>query len=265
MTSFEFRAHPVGPEVMLAFVLYPGDRAKEILDACTDYMAGAPEDVAPLAFLGRVPGEEPFPADWHGKPFVAVAAVHPGSVAEGERVLQPLRELGDPIVDLSAAMPYVEAQSLLDEEYPNGRRYYWKSINLTGLVDGAIEQLTASAEAAPSDLSTIDIWFQGGAMARVAPEDTAFGDRRAPIVIGVEANWEGAEHDEANIAWARLCIEDLRPFGGGTYLNFPGFLEDRERMLRESYGANYDRLVAVKTRYDPTNLFRVNQNIPPAT
>jgi FAD/FMN-containing dehydrogenase len=117
-----------------------------------------------------------------------------------------------------------------------------------------------------SELSTIDVWFQGGAMARVAPEATAFGDRSAPILIGVEANWEGAGDDEENIAWARRCVDDLRRFSeGGVYLNFPGFMEEREELLRAAFGANYDRLVEAKTRYDPANVFRVNQNIPPAT
>jgi FAD/FMN-containing dehydrogenase len=266
VTSFEYRLHPVGPEVMFCFVFYPGERAAAVLGSYERYMAEAPDEVGPLAFLGRVPRHEMFPVEWHGRPFVAVAAMYAGRAEEGERVVRPLRELGEPIADLSARMPYVEAQTLLDEDYPDGWRYYWKSVNLRGLGEEAIGRLVALAEAAPSDHSTIDVWYHGGAMARIGASETAFGDRSAPILIAPEANWEHAADDEANIAWARDCIAQMQRFSdGGTYLNFPGFLEEGERMLRGAYGDNYERLVALKDRYDPTNLFRINQNIPPTT
>jgi len=266
VTSFEFTAHPLGREVAFAYVLYPGEQAPGILRNVDDYMADATDEVAPLAFFGRVPQTEAFPAEAHGRPYLAVLAAYVGGADEGERVLRLLRALGDPIVDLSGRMPFVELQKILDEDYPNGRHYYWKSIELTELSDGAIEQLMTSADEMRSDLSTIDVWFHGGAMSRVAPEATAFGDRSAPILIGVEANWDGeGGEDVENIAWARRCVDDLRRFSdGGVYLNFPGFLEEREQMLQAAFGANYDRLVDVKTRYDPGNVFRVNQNIPPA-
>ncbi len=264
VTSFEYRLHPVGPEVMFCFVLYPGDRAKEVLRFCDEYMAQAPDEVSPLFFLGRVPHMELFPEKWHGKPYVALLAMYSGDVEEGERVLQPLRDLGDPIADLSARMPYVEVQSILDEDYPDGWQYYWKSVNVNGLGDEVIERLMAHAEAAPSDHSTIDIWHQGGAMARVGASETAFGDRSAPILLGIEANWEEPQDDEANVTWVRNCISDMRRFSdGGMYLNFPGFLEEGDKLLRDAYGENYERLVALKNKYDPTNLFRLNQNIKP--
>ena len=265
VTSFEYRLYPVGPEVMLAFVLYPGDRAKEVLRFAEVYTADAPDEVSPLAVLGRVPRVEDFPEEWHGEQYVAVLAMHAGSVEEGEEALRPLRELGDPIVDFSGPMPYTEAQKLLDEDYPDGWRYYWKSVNVDGLYDGVIEALMEHAEAAPSDHSTIDVWFQGGAMGRVGAGESAFGDRSAPILLGIEANWEPEpREDEANIAWARGCYADMRRFsGGGVYLNFPGFLEEGQGMMRDAYGENYERLVALKNEYDPANLFRLNQNIEP--
>ena len=202
ITCFEYRLHPVGPEVMVTFTFYPGDGAKEVLQSINEYMAQAPDEVSPLAFLGRIPQDEMFPAERHGEPFVAIMSIYAGDVAKGERVLEPLRELGKPIVDFSGAMPYTEAQRLLDEDYPEGGRYYWKSANVDGLGEEVIEALIAHAEAAPSDHSTIDIWYQGGAMARVAAEASAFGDRSAPILLGIEANWE-EPHDEANVSWAR--------------------------------------------------------------
>src|SRR5215217_3665023 len=264
VTSFEYRLYPVGPEVMVCFVLYPGERAKEVLGFCDEYVAQAPEEASPLAFLGRVPEVELFPEEWHGKPYAAMLALYAGELEEGARVLQPLRDLGDPIADLSSPMPYVEAQKILDEDYPNGWRYYWKSQNVNTLGDEVVERLMAHAEDAPSDHSTIDVWYQGGAMGRVGAEETAFGDRSVPYLLGIEANWEEPQEDETNVAWARNCVADMRRFSdGGNYLNFPGFLEEGQDLIRDAYGENYERLVALKNEYDPTNLFRMNQNIKP--
>ncbi|MGH3344543.1 MAG: FAD-binding oxidoreductase [Carbonactinosporaceae bacterium] len=264
VTSFEFRLHRIGPQVMFCFVLYPGDRAADVVRSCDQYMTDAPDEVSPVAFLGRVPAAEMFPRQWQGHPFIAVAAMYAGGVADGERVLSPLRGLHEPIVDLSAAQPYVEAQQALDEEYPDGGRYYWKSTHLDGLGE-EVDRLVAHADIAPSDLSTIDVWYQGGAMSRVGAADTAFGDRSAPILIAPEANWSHRHDDAANLDWARRCIEDLRRFSDrGGYLNFPGFLEEGDGLVRTAYGDNYQRLAAVKAAYDPANLFRLNQNIKPS-
>ena len=227
-------------------------------------MTEAPNEVSPLGVLGHVPPVEVFPERWHGEPYVALLALYAGAAEEGERVLRPLRELGGAIADLSARMPYTQAQAILDEDYPNGWHYYWKSVNVDGLNAEAIERLVDHIEAAPSRHSTIDVWYQGGAMAQTGPDETAFGDRSAPILLGIEANWERTQDDEANIAWVRNCVADMRRFSsGGMYLNFPGFLEEGERLLRDAYGENYQRLVALKNKYDPTNLFRLNQNIKP--
>jgi FAD/FMN-containing dehydrogenase len=265
VTSFEYRLYPVGPEVMCAFVFYPGDRTRDVLRSAEGYVAGAPDEVSPLSFLGRVPRVEDFPEEWHGEQFVGFLAVYAGPVEEGEEALRPLRELGDPIADFSGPMPYVEVQKLLDEDYPDGWRYYWKSLNVDELGDGVIEALIKQAEAAPSDHSTIDIWFQGGAMGRLGADESAFGDRSSPYLLGIEANWEPEpQEDETNIAWARACYSDLRRFsGGGVYLNFPGFLEEGQGLMRDAYGGNYEHLVALKNQYDPANLFRLNQNIEP--
>jgi FAD/FMN-containing dehydrogenase len=255
VTALEYRLHRVGPDVAVAFVLYPGERAVEILRAADGYTAAAPEDVSPLSFLGHVPHGDPFPAGIQGRPYVAVAAVHPGAVDEGERVLRPLRELGEPLVDLSGTMPYVEAQGLLDEDYPDGWRYYWKSVELEEFADDALERIAAHAWAAPSHHSTIDVWYHGGALSRVDPAATAFG-RRPAYLLGVEANWEPGHPDDENVAWARGVVDDLGRFSdGGSYLNFPGFFEEGDELLRASYGQrNYERLVALKRQLDPDNL-----------
>jgi len=264
VTSFEYRLHPVGPEVMFVFVLYPGDRAKEVLSFGEEYVAQGHNEVSPLGVLGRVPRDEMFPEEWHGEQYVALLAMYAGPVEEGERALAPLREIAEPIADLSGPMSYVEAQKVLDEDYPDGGRYYWKSVNVSGLSEEAIERLVAHAEVAPSDHSTIDVWYQGGAMGRVGAQESAFGERSAPYLLGIESNWEEPEEDGSNVAWAREVVGDMRRFsGGGIYLNFPGFLEEGQEMMKDAYGENYGRLVALKDEYDPENLFRTNQNIKP--
>jgi len=264
VTSFEYRLHPVGPEVMFCFVLYPGERAKEVLCFCEEYVAEGPDEVSPVGAIGRVPPVEIFPESWHGEPYVALVAMYAGEAEEGERVLRPLRDLGGVIADLSARMPYTDVQRVLDEDYPDGWRYYWKSQNISGLSDEVIERLMTHAEAAPSDHSTIDVWYQGGAMGHIEARETAFGDRSAPIWLGVEANWEESQDDEANIFWVRECVSDMQRFSaGGAYLNYPGFFEEGNQLIRKAFGENYERLVALKNEYDPTNLFRLNQNIKP--
>ena len=264
VTEFEFRLHPVGPDVAFCFVLYPAERSREVLRAGERYLAEGRDEVAPLGVLGLVPELEEFPPEAHGAPYVALLALHPGDPRQGEEILRPLRQLGEPIGDLSGTIPYTEAQAVLDEDYPDGWRYYWKSVNLPELSDETIDCLAERAAAAPSRHSTIDVWYQGGAIAHVGEQETAFGNRSQPYLIGIEANWEDEATSDANVAWVRETFADLRAFStGGVYLNFPGFLEEGDDLLREGVGANYDRLVEVKTRYDPTNFFRLNANIPP--
>ncbi|UQS31077.1 FAD-binding oxidoreductase [Streptomyces fradiae] len=264
VTSFEYRLHPVGPEVFLCFVFYPADRARQVLRSCERYLSEAPEEVAPLGVLGRVPAAEEFPEEAHGEPFVGVAALFPGDPAEGERVLRPLREAAEPIRDLSGPTTYLEAQSFLDGDYPDGWRYYWKSVNTPGLGDELIDRLAGRAAEAPSPYSTLDVWYQGGAMARVGERETAFANRGAPYLLGIEANWQEEADTARNVSWVRDTFADLRSFSsGGVYLNFPGFLEEGEQLLREGYGGNVRRLAEVKAAYDPGNLFRHNANIAP--
>lgn len=272
VTSFDYRLHRVGPEVYFCYVLYPADRSIDVLRSCERFLSTGPEDnkdpkdIAPLGVLGRVPPIEEFPPASHGELFVALLALYPGDPAAGERILQPLREITDPIADLSGRMRYTDVQAVLDQDYPDGRRYYWKSINVPELSDQVIERLVEGVSAAPSPQSTIDVWYQGGAMARVGETDTAFANRAVPYLLGIEANWADESGSAANIAWVRETIGDLRPFSeGGVYLNFPGFLEEGDQLLREGYGVNYDRLVEIKTKYDPGNLFRLNANITPTS
>lgn len=265
VTSFEYKLYPVGPELFMCLAFYPAGKTKEILRKYREFMAKAPDKVNSIAIGGNIPPAPFFPAEIHGKPFFLIAGCYAGAVEEGEKALAPLRQYGETLADLSGPMPYLVSQTLFDEDYPAHKlRYYWKSIYINGLTDGAIDVIADQSAKRPSPISTLDVWSLGGVMAKVSPEATAFRNRKSPFLIGIEANWPEAKDDQANIKWVRECIERLQPFSDGSqYLNFPGFYEDGDKTLRATYGSNYDRLVALKKKYDPKNLFRLNQNIKP--
>jgi FAD/FMN-containing dehydrogenase len=264
VTSFEFRAYPVGPEVFFAFVIHPWENAKAALQFYRDWADDTPDEISSFSILWHAPAIEDIPAAHHHQPIVVFLAMHSGAAAEGEKALQPLRDFGTPVVDLSGTMPYLDVQQFFDEDYPAGEmRYYWKSEYLSGLPDEAIDRLLALNRESPSHHSTLDLWQLGGAANRIGPDETAFGDRAAPFLLGVEANWENAAEDAAQIEWARKVYRTMEPFStGNEYMNFPGFYEDADKIVG-SFGDNYERLVALKNKYDPTNLFRLNQNIKP--
>jgi FAD/FMN-containing dehydrogenase len=264
VTEFEFALHPVGPEVALALLYYPADASREVLGRFRDWSRDAADEISAIAFAATAAEGESTPEPARGKRVLIVAGAYAGPAADGEAALRPLRGLGEPLADLSGVVPYVELQQSFDEEYPRGRLYYWKSIYLDDFSDEAIAVLDDYAKRAPSPLSTVDVWQLGGALSRVDPAATAFGRRDAPFMVGVEANWEDPAQEEQNIAWTRACVKDLERFSrGGLYLNFPGLLEEGETLLQGTFGDSYRRLRQVKTTYDPTNLFRVNQNIKP--
>jgi hypothetical protein len=251
--------------VYFAFTLYPLAAAPDVLLAFDAFMRAAPDEFSHLAVLGRVPAVEAFPAELHHEPFVAVLGPYAGPADEGERASAPLRGLAEPLADLSGRMPWVDAQQVYDEDYPAGMRYYWKSLNLPQLTPEIVATLVEHAERAPSDHSTIDVWANGGAIARVPEEATAFGGRDSRYVIGVESNWEHESADDANVAWARDVLASLEGHGsGGLYLNFAGLPDEAAAAVPASHGRNFARLAELKARYDPANLFRHNQNIPPA-
>ncbi|WP_411966865.1 FAD-binding oxidoreductase [Haloferax sp. YSSS75] len=265
VTGFEFELHPVGPEVATVLVFYDAANLPEILASYREYARTAPDEVSTLTFSGMLPDEELSP-DAVDVAKIAIIGCYAGPAEEGMDVLAPLRRFADPITDLSGVRPYEDLQTLLDEDYPDGMRYYWKSLYLDGISDEAIERIASWTDSAPSPLSTIDVWHLGGAITDVDVTESAFAGRHAPYLLGVEANWEDADTDEENVAWVRDCLDDMRQFSDGSvYLNFPGFLEEGDEMMRTTFGDAYERLVAVKDEYDPTNLFRVNQNVKPSS
>ncbi|HET8750906.1 MAG TPA: FAD-binding oxidoreductase [Gaiellaceae bacterium] len=265
VTSFEFQAHPVGPMVFVGAIFYPIEDAPRILPAWRDFMAAAPEELSSLAICWSIPPFPPFPPELHGTPIVAVAAAYCGPVDEGERIVQPLRELGQPVVDASGPWPWLGLQSGFDAIFGKGELRYWKSRALAELSEEAIGEILDFAGRRPSPLTDIVIWHHGGAMSRLAETETAYGGRDAQFLVTAEANWtDPAQNDDA-IAWARAVWDAMERFStGGVYLNFPGFGEEKEALARAGYGVNYERLAALKAKYDPANLFRMNINIAPA-
>jgi len=267
VTTFEFRLHPVGPDVMFVFVFHDGrgeDAMKRALRLYRDFSETAPDEANTIAALGQIPPDEHFPEELHRTPFAAFGGLYVGPVDEGEKVLRPLRDLGAPLLDFSGVMPYVEAQRAFDADYPDGLRYYWKSLNLTRLDEDAIERIVRHARQQPSPFSTTDLWHIGGAVKRAGPDESAFSGRDAAFLLSPEANWLDAADDEANLRWVRDFVADMAPFSDGSrYLNFAGFQEEGDDMIRASYGAQHARLQALKRQYDPGNLFRLNQNIKP--
>jgi FAD/FMN-containing dehydrogenase len=265
VTSFHYRLHPVGPTVMMCVTMYPVVEAPGILRAWRDFVATAPDEISSQAYFWNVPEVEAFPAEIRSQPVIIVTAMYAGSADEGERVLQPLRTFAIPLLDLSGQMPYQTAQTLFNPFLPKGERYYYfKSTDLARLDDAVCDAIVACAHSRPVSSVLLAIWHYGGAMRRVRAQDSAFGSRETPFLFSVDSIWDNLLETERVIAWSREAIASMQPYtSGGMYVNFAGFGEEGEALVRSAYGANYDRLVALKNTYDPSNLFRLNQNIKP--
>jgi FAD/FMN-containing dehydrogenase len=264
VTTFEFRAHLVGPEVWFLDSMYPLSQARAVLRFVRDYMAEAPEELGVLATLWSAPDEAFVPQEYRGAPVVMVLGCYSGPVERGEEVIRPLREIARPIADRSGPRTFLDVQSFFDADYPNGMFYYWKSVYLNDLSDEVIEIAVDRAAVRPSPLSSLDLWFLEGAMNRVPADQTAYARRDVKYGLAFESNWTDRRQSDANIAWARAAFQDMQPFARGTYLNFPGFMEDADRLLQGAYDANYGRLRTIKGKYDPDNLFQGALNIAPA-
>ncbi|MEO8360225.1 MAG: FAD-binding oxidoreductase [Vicinamibacteria bacterium] len=262
VTSFEYQLHPVSM-VMGGMVIHPVARAAELLRFYRDFARTAPDSVT-LLFVFLTGPPAPFlPVELHGKPLVAIAVCGLDISAEGEKAVRALKEFGPPLVDLIGPMPYGVLQGLNDPSAPHGIRSYWKSEYLNELSDGAINALVDGMSRVQSPMSQIHVHQLGGAVARVGPDATAVSHRSAAFVTNVLAMWPESSADAAEIAWTRGVWEAMRPFGAGAYVNFLG--EEGEERVRASYGeTTHAKLAAIKRRYDPTNFFRLNQNIRPS-
>lgn len=266
VTRFTFRLHPVGPQIAGATVMYPLSKAREMLQAWRSFTETAPDEISSAFMIWEIPPvPDFFPEELHGEKVCIIDAPYTGDPAVGTALLQPLRELAEPVLDLSGTQSYVEMQSAFDDLAPAYiQRYYWKSLNAQELTDDLIDRIITHGRTRPSPQTLLVIRHLGGAMSRVAADATAFGDRSAQFNISIDSIWVEPGDDEQNVSWTRAVWDDLRQYSdGGVYLNFPGFQEEGEALMRAQFGQNYERLVALKQQYDPTNLFQLNQNIQP--
>ncbi len=257
VTSFQFRLHPVGP-VLGGLVLYPMTEAKDVLRFYDEFSSTSPDEVTTAALLLTTPD---------GIPAVAIAACYCGPLDQGEEVLRPLRTFSSPLADFMTSQPYVQMQSLFDEKWPPGWLYYVKAQNIRNLNDGAIETMLEYARAIPTPSSSIVLQQLHGAASRVPENETAFPHRYDHYDLLVHAVTDNPAACEGMIGWTRECWQALQPFvEQAVYVNgLEGFAEPSQEQIRQVYGSNYDRLAKLKKRYDPTNLFRLNANILPAT
>jgi FAD/FMN-containing dehydrogenase len=265
VTSFVFRLHPVGPEVMALNPYYPLAEAVQVMSSWREFTAAAPEEATTAFAIWGLPAHPDIPARLHGTSVCLMDGMYAGQPSVGEEVFRPLRELNGTLMDFSGRVPYVEAQRAFDAFFPDGGLYYWKSHFMDALSDAAIRTIVSTAKERPDPRILVIIRHLGGAIGRVDADATAFRNRRANYMISIDGAWSDPAESDRNIAWVRNFWEIMKPFSnGGVYLNFPGFDEGEGERWQTSHGDNYKRLAEVKRKYDPTNLFRMNQNIKPA-
>jgi FAD/FMN-containing dehydrogenase len=264
VTSFEYRLHGFGPTALAGLVFYPMSEAGAVLRAWRDYIPTTPEELTTIAFLRIAPPAPFLPPHVHGTPVLIIGACYAGPIEEGERVVRPLRELATPLVDLLSPKPFTAHQATFDAAQPPGHHRYWKSHNLTGLTDEAIDTIVAHASEISSPLSLVGLFQLGGAVSRVGEDATAYSDRRAGFNMNIASAWLNTEEADRHIGWTRGLSSAMQPFStGGVYLNFQA--DEGPEQVRAAYGAGkLERLAALKSRYDPSNFFRLNQNIRPA-
>jgi len=263
VTRFEFRLHPVGPGVLSGLIVYPLSEAKSVLQQYRDFAAQAPDDLSVWTILRQAPPLPFLPKEVHGKGIVALALLYAGDPQQGQPLIEPLRKFGTPVGEHVGVQPYTAWQQAFDPLLAAGARNYWKSHNFSTLSDGLFEAVIDYSRRLPSPQCEIFIGALGGATGRAAPGATAYAHRSAQFVLNVHGRWESPADDARCIGWARDFFDASAPFAsGGVYVNF--LTADESNRVRAAYGANYDRLARVKRKYDPNNLFRMNQNIKPS-
>jgi FAD/FMN-containing dehydrogenase len=263
VSSFEFRMHQVGPMVLSGLIVHPFARAKELLAGYRHVAAKAPAELTVWVVLRQAPPLPFLPAEVHGKEILVFAVCYTGDEADGKRALEPLRALGEPIADVIGMQPYAAWQTAFDPLLTPGAYNYWKSHNFVELNDGLLDTLASHAARLPTAECEIFIGQLGGATSRVAVDATAYPHRAANFVMNVHTRWRDRADEQRSIDWARQLFAETAPHAtGGVYVNF--MPEDEVDRVSSAYGTNYARLAALKAKYDPDNLFRLNQNVRPS-
>ncbi|HEY6779117.1 MAG TPA: FAD-binding oxidoreductase [Thermoleophilaceae bacterium] len=267
VTSFTFRLQELGPEVAFAAVMYPIEEVADVLRRWRDYVEQAPNEVTSVCVTTTFPANPEMPDAVHDRPVAIIGGVYAGDVEEGMREMQPLRELGTVLFDMSGPTPFVGVQTGFDPLFPrNQLRAYWKALHLKGLDDEAIDAIAARALDRPAPQTLVNTFHMGGAIADVRPEDTAFPERSAPYLVSIDGQWTDAGDDADNVAWVRSTFAELEKFGtGSVYLNFTGLADEPPSAgVDSAFGRNLQRLAEHKKTYDPDNFFHRNNNIAPA-
>jgi FAD/FMN-containing dehydrogenase len=262
VTSFEFKLHPLGPEVLSGLIVHPLEKAGELLPEFRRIANEAPDELTIWAVMRKAPPLPFLPTEWHGKEVLIFAACYSGDMEEGQKAVKPLRALGSPIVDVISPHQFTDWQAAFDPLLTPGARNYWKSHDFTDFPNAAIKVILDAVRSLPSPECEVFIAHVGGAMARVDANATAWANRDAHFIMNAHTRWRDKVQDSACIAWARQLFEATAPFASGSvYVNF--MPEDENERVEKAYGANYWQLAEIKRRYDPDNFFRMNQNIRP--
>jgi FAD/FMN-containing dehydrogenase len=260
VTQFEFKLHPVGPEILAGLLVFPIDQAKQVLQKHREFVKTAPDELNIWVVIRKAPPLPFLPEDVHGKEVVVLAIFYAGDIAEGEKLIDPLRSFGDPYGEHIGAQPYIQWQQAFDPLLTSGARNYWKSHNLTELSDGLLDSIIEFAGKLPSPHCEIFLPLMSGAANRVPSNAMAYGHRDVQFVLNVHGRWDDAAQDESCISWAREFFKASAPFAStGAYVNFMS--GDEDGRVAAAYGVNYDRLKQIKQKYDPENIFHNNQNI----
>jgi hypothetical protein len=261
VTEFEVKLHPLSA-VLHGTALHFGDDIPRVLQAWRDFMPESPDNLRWGFSLTLATNSENVPAHLRGLPVASASALWAGNLEEGRRYVDRVLSFCNPVAVATQVIPFLKLQAMADTEFPHGRRYYTKSGYFKSFTDKSIHTMVGALETISSPVSQIELAYLGGAAARVGADETAFGDRSAPFVMNLLGNWQNAEDDSANVSWVRNLFAKLRPaMVPGVYVNFMS--GDEDDRVPEAYRNRWERLVAVKTRYDPNNFFRMNQNVPP--
>ncbi len=262
VTAFDFQLHKFGPQVLSGLVVHPFADVENVMREYRAALEEAPDELTCWVVMRQAPPLPFLPAEWHGKEVVVLAMCYGGDLKEGEKAMARLRGIGKPIVDVVGPNPFTGWQQAFDPLLTPGARNYWKSHDFIELPDSAVGVLASAIRKLPGPECEIFVGHVGGAAGRVPPHTTAFPQRSSHFVMNVHARWREASMDKTCIGWARGIYDAAKPFAAGTaYINF--MPEDEVDRVEAAYGANYRRLVEIKRRYDPMNMFRMNQNVKP--
>ncbi|SAL12640.1 FAD-binding oxidoreductase [Caballeronia telluris] len=263
VTLFEYRLHPVGPQIYGGLVVYPLEEANKVLPKYRDFVAAMPDELTVWAVMRLAPPLPFLPEDVHGKPIIVLASCYVGPLENGAEAVEPLRHFGTPYGEHLGAMPFTAWQKGFDPLMTSGARNYWKSHNFAAMDDDVLASLAKYTSELPSPHCEIFIGAMGGETNRVPVDATAYANRDSLYTVNIHSRWTEPAEDETCIGWARKVFDALTPHAiGSVYVNF--LTGDEGDRVKAAYGPNYARLTEVKSRYDPHNLFCTNQNIKPA-